>query len=604
MNAVDVRGVRVELHPSGADIVSDISFSLAPGEIAGLVGESGSGKTTIGTALLGHARRGARIVAGEVLLEGTDILTLGPSELRKVRGRVVSYVPQDPNASLNPALRIGEQLSEMLEVHHTGSNSAERRERIGRSLAEVKLPDDHGFLLRYPHQLSGGQQQRLGLAMAFILNPSLVVLDEPTTGLDVSTQAHVLSTVRALASEHKTAALYVTHDLAAVASIADRILVAYGGRLIEDGPTDRIFSEPGHPYTARLISASPDITHRRVLTPIPGAAPSPGTRPPGCSFRERCDFAEDVCGVEPTLVSITNGHAVRCSRITAVQGGSPVRLLEPRRVAARSDREVLGVEDLHVSYGPVSVLHGVSLAVHTNECLAIVGESGSGKTTLTRAVMGLVAPTRGKIRLDGATLSPRTDKRSAEARRRIQYIFQSPYNSLNPRRCVGDTLEAPIKHLFRLNREQRIERVELALKSVSLPESYLHRYPDQLSGGERQRVAIARALACEPDVLVCDEITSALDVSVQASIVALLEQLRVERDLAMIFVTHNLALVRTIADNVVVIERGVVVETGSAQSVLDSPQHAYTRSLLTDTPHLPTSREAQSCLLMAARSVL
>src|SRR6266852_2110480 len=319
--AIVVDQLRIVVRGTRRDIVDDISFEIAPGEVLGLVGESGSGKTTVGLALMGHARRGAEIAGGSVRLGDTDILRLGASDRRKIRGRVVSYVPQDPAAALNPALRIGTQLLEMLEEHRFGSSGGERRARVAEMMREVALPDEPGFLRRYPHELSGGQQQRIGLAMAFACRPRVIVLDEPTTGLDVTTQAHVLGTVRDLAAAHGVAALYVSHDLAVVGTLASQVAVMYSGRIVEIGPVLDLFRAAAHPYTERLIFSIPHLTGGRDLVGIADRAPAPGRRPPGCSFAPRCTFAQERCTVAlPELRPIAVGHRVRCVRAEEVRG--------------------------------------------------------------------------------------------------------------------------------------------------------------------------------------------------------------------------------------------------------------------------------------------
>ncbi|MDP9260154.1 MAG: ABC transporter ATP-binding protein, partial [Actinomycetota bacterium] len=321
--AVAVEGLRIVLRDTEIDIVDEVSFTIAPGEVLGLVGESGSGKTTVGLALLGHTRRGAAIGAGSIRVGDVDILTLSPAARRSVRGRVVSYVPQDPAASLNPALRIGTQLRETLEVHGFGSGSAEREARIAEVMREVALPDDKKYLRRYPHELSGGQQQRIGLAMAFACRPRLIVLDEPTTGLDVTTQAHVLGTVRELAAAHHVAALYVSHDLAVVGTLATRTAVMYAGRIVELGPTAELFANASHPYTRRLVQAIPHLSGRRDLVGIPGRAPSPGARPHGCAFAPRCTFVMDACRAdEPRLRELAPNLWVKCIRAEEVRASA------------------------------------------------------------------------------------------------------------------------------------------------------------------------------------------------------------------------------------------------------------------------------------------
>jgi peptide/nickel transport system ATP-binding protein len=590
MSALEVDGLRIEVERTGADIVDEISFSIEAGEILGLVGESGSGKSTVGLALLGHTRRGAKIAGGEIRVEGREILGLDEAALRALRGGTVSYVPQDPASALNPALRIRTQLEETLAAHgFPGSRS----ERMREMLEEVLLPHDDAFLRRYPHQLSGGQQQRVGLAMAFACRPRVIVLDEPTTGLDVTTQAHVLSTVRQLCSAHGVAALYVSHDLAVVATLANRVAVMYAGRIAEIGPERVLFHSSAHPYTRRLIEAIPEISGRHALEGIAGTAPRPGTRPAGCFFAPRCSFAEARCSVEvPAVSRVAANHEVRCHRWQEVLAAAA---RERRPAPARPDPEadtLIHVRGLDAFHGHRQVLFGIDLAVMPRQCVALVGESGSGKTTLARCIAGLHRNFTGELGLRGTPLVPGARARDRETRRELQYIFQSPYNSLNPRKTIGQIVGQPLRLFFDLDHGQMQDRVASTLERVRLSASVVPRYPHELSGGERQRVAIARALAAEPTVLVCDEVTSALDVSVQAAIIDLIAELQREMKLGLLFVTHNLALIRTIADEVAVMSAGRIVELGKVDDVLDAPQDRYTKALLADTPTMESALAA------------
>jgi peptide/nickel transport system ATP-binding protein len=590
--AVTVADLQIVIEANRMPVVTDISFEIAPGEVLGVVGESGSGKTTVGLALLGHARRGLAIAGGSVLLGGRDILALNDEQLRRLRGSVVSYVPQDPASSLNPALRVGLQLREVLEAHAGergggGAGRADHSARIAEMMREVALPDDPRFLRRYPHELSGGQQQRIGLAMAFANRPRLIVLDEPTTGLDVTTQAHVLSTIRELARLHDVAALYVSHDLAVVATLARRVAVMYAGRIVELATAEALFSSAGHPYTRRLIGAIPRLTGGRSLLGIPGHAASPGNRPPGCSFAPRCSMRIQQCEQEiPALRRVSADHLVRCIRAEEVLTQEQRRIGDPIDMPAAEDLAALRLDSVVASYGRLEVVHSVSLSLAAHECLALVGESGSGKTTIARAIAGLHRNWTGKITLGDVPLQASARRRDADTRRRIQYIFQNPYGSLNPRRTVGDIIEQPLRLFGTASGRDASRRVAEMLERVSLTASYAGRYPDQLSGGERQRVAIARALVCDPAVLICDEVTSALDVSVQAAIVELLGNLQRDLGLSMLFITHNLPLVRSIAQRVAVLHEGVIAEMGDAAQVLGTPGQPYTRQLISDTPSL------------------
>lgn len=581
---LQVTQLRVELRDQ-VDVLSGVSFSLDAGEIVGLVGESGSGKTTLATALLAHARRGARIVSGRVEVAGQALLELQGEALRQARGSLIGYVAQDPATALNPALRIGGLLRETLAVHQVRLNRAAQQQRIVETLRDVGLPDDPEFLRRFPHQLSGGQQQRVMLALAFVLRPRLIVLDEPTTALDVTTQAHILATLRRLCKSLGVAAVYVSHDLAVIKDLVDRVMVMYAGRLVEIASREALFSRPAHPYTRGLLAAIPDVAQRRDLLPIPGHAPAPGQRPGGCAFAPRCSRRRAECSAaEPTLRELRAQQQVACVEpyVQGVQLTPQVPLLAIDDVAPRP--ALLEINGLNLAYDR-QVLFDVSLRLLPGECLALVGESGSGKTSLARAVAGLGENAEGELLYAGQPLKLAARQRAAGLRHQIQYIFQNPYRALNPRQSVYQTLSAPLQHFFGIKGAPARERVEAVLKRVSLPASVADLYPHSLSGGERQRVAIARALICEPKLLICDEITSALDVSVQASILALLRQLQAQ-GLTLLFVTHDLGVVRAIADRVLVLKLGRVVEQGRVDEVLDRPQAAYTQTLLENSPTL------------------
>ena len=585
-----VEGLRIVLDPSGVDIDDEVTLVIRRGEVLGLVGESASGKTTVGTSLLDYQRRGAKIAEGLVEIDGQDILAMDPKALRGVRGGQISYVPQDSSASLNPALRIGTQLMEILEVHGFGSSAEEREARLAEMMAEVLLPSDRQFLRRYPHQLSGGQQQRVAIAMAFANRPKVIVLDEPTTALDVTTQAHVLDTVRDLTKSYGVAALYITHDLAVVSNLADRIAVMYAGRVVETGTRDELFDAGHHPYTRKLLASIPDISGERALRGIPGWAPRPGQRPSGCAFTPRCDWAVDKCGEEyPPIEDVSPGHRVRCWRFKEV-GAKPPETDIHLRDKSLSERaaelkQVISVRDVVAYYQHKETLHDINISLSERHCLSLVGESGSGKTTLARCIAGLHRhKIVGDIEFNGKPLARDARGRSRATRQAIQYIFQSPYSSLNPRKTIGQILSQPLKVFFSLSRDEMEDRMVKVLEQVALDSSLLSRYPDQLSGGERQRLAIARSLAAEPTVLICDEVTSWLDVSVQAAIIELLANLQRDMGLSMLFVTHNLALVRSISQEVAVMNEGCIVEYGDVDAVLEDPQADYTKKLLSDTP--------------------
>jgi peptide/nickel transport system ATP-binding protein len=590
--AVSVRGLSIVTADGRQRLIEDASFDVAPGEILGIVGESGSGKTTLGLALLHHCRRGLEIGGGSIRVSGRDLRAEDAKGLRQLRGRLVCYVPQDPATALNPALRIGTQLAECLDPEARRDPAT-----LMELLAAVKLPPDPKFLQAFPHQLSGGQLQRIAIAMAFANRPRLIVMDEPTTGLDVTTQAHVLNTVRQLCRQHDVAALYVSHDIAVVAAIAQRVAVVYAGRIVEIGATERVLQNPVHPYTRALIRAVPDIDDSTPVSGIPGRAPERGAEDSRCAFAPRCALAVDDCNrAVPALVAVAPGHEVRCLRPDMreeVWARTPV----PARAAETGRPSVLSARELRAFYGRIEVLHGISFDIAAGECVGLVGESGSGKTTLARCLAGLHGETAGLLGFQGEALPLDTRNRSAAMRQRIQYIFQNPYGSFNPRRSIGASLAMALGQFVRLPAAERRRKILLALDQVSLPASAADRYPRDLSGGQRQRAAIARALIADPDLLICDEITSALDVSVQAVITELLSELQRERGLAMLFVTHNLAVVRGIAQRVFVMQGGRLVEAGETDDVMREPQAEETKRLLRDAPRFSGGKpDASPCL--------
>lgn len=578
---LNVENLRIEL-ANGEDIVDSISFDLREGEILGLVGESGSGKSTIAAALLGHARTGAVITKGKITVDNVEILSLAEKELRKVRGNLVAHVSQDPATSLNPLLRVGKHIDELLSVHQPSLNKAQREQSALAVFSDVGLPATTEFLQRFPHQLSGGQQQRVQLALAFVLRPRLIVLDEPTTALDVTTQALVLKTIRQLCKVYGVAAVYVSHDLGVVQELVDKVIVLYAGRIVESAQINALFNNPAHPYTQGLLTAVPDISVRRSLQAIPGQAPSPGTRPTGCAFSSRCPLRNESCSKTPPLETISQDHYSACWNTGAGLAFSAQPEQAARKIESDSQK-LLTVSNLNAFYGPKQVVFDAEFSLTKGECLALVGESGSGKTTIARALAGIGENSTGNVFYSNQLLDFRARSRDPALRHQIQYIFQNPYRALNPRHTVGETLVTALQHFFSLTTQQAQVRAKEALKKVSLQEELFYSYPRELSGGERQRVAIARALVCEPELLICDEITSALDVSVQANILSLLRSLQNE-GLSLLFVTHDLGVVRALADSVVVLHQGQIVEHGQADKVLDHPTHEYTRTLISHSP--------------------
>ena len=538
-----------------ADVVDQVSFTVQPGHVLGLVGESGSGKTTVALALLGLVKRGLAIGGGKVLIDGQDILALSEHELQKLRGKTVAYVPQDPGSALNPVLKVGTQLREVFSIH--GGDA----ERLAQVMAEAGLEDPDPILASYPHQLSGGQQQRVALAMAFACRPRLIVLDEPTTGLDVTTQRRVLETIRELCRSYQVAAVYISHDLAVVAEIADHVAVMYAGRVGEVGPSREVFTTPAHPYTRGLLRAIPSLDGAHVLVGLAGQPPRPGNRPPGCFFQPRCEFAIPDCEKgQPPLVKVSeSGHSARCLRAVEVAGlGRAAEAREVRPAGPEAAAPLLDVHNLSATYGPQTVLRDVNFVVGGQQCVAVVGMSGSGKTTLARCLVGLHPTWGGDVFFAEKPLARGIRRRTDQQLRRMQYVSQNPYQSLNPRRTVGQIVEQPLAHFERLSADERYERVVKALTSAALRESFEDLYPDQLSGGERQRVAIARAVVGERHLLLADEPSGALD-SVNGEAVMRMVHEACKRGVAAVVVTHD-AQLASWADRVVFLRDGRVVD--------------------------------------------
>ena len=596
------------------DAVRDVDLVVPRGVTYGLVGESGSGKSTLALAALGALGGGGRMRAGRIELAGSDLSGMRPAELRAARRSLVRLVPQDPGASLNPSLTVGRQLEEGLAARGERRRGPAAR-RVHEALASVGLPDPERVAASYPHQLSGGMQQRVVIAMALAGEPELLVMDEPTTNLDVTTEATILDLVRELVRERGTSVLYVSHSLAVVAQLCRRVAVLYAGELVEDADVADLYGGAVHPYTHGLLASLPRLgqdRRERPLRPIDGRIPAPGERPEGCVFAPRCPVVEDACRAErpaltarAALVVGAGEHRARCLRAEAIAAGTldplpPALAPSAARDALDDDSEtVLDVTDLAkrfpVRRGLLEVLRrapqqqvravsSATLRVRRGRTLGLVGESGSGKSTIARCVIGLIEPSEGSVQLLGAALAPGVDARERAVLRRLQLVFQHSGEALNPYLSVGDNLRRPLRRLAGLRGEELERRVLTLLESVTLPPEYARRSPAELSGGEQQRVAIARAFASAPDLLVFDESVSGLDVSVQAAILALLTRLQDERDSAYVFISHDLAVVSYLADEVAVAYLGHLVETGPTRAVLEPPYHPYTEALLSAVP--------------------
>lgn len=564
-------------------VVGGATIQVRPGQITGLAGESGSGKTTACLTAIGYLPPGATLLGGDALLDGRSILGLGRAALRQVWATRISYVAQDAAAALNPARRIGGQLEEILTVN-LGLSREAARQRAVELLEAVRLPEPSAALRRYAHEFSGGQLQRIAIAMAIAPNPELIIFDEPTTGLDVTTYAEVISMLSGLIRDSQVAAIYISHDLALLASISDELVIFYAGEVVENGRTRELLRDPRHPYTRALLDALPSV--RRALQPrgIPGLPPGRVVHD-ACGFASRCPYVDARCWAEhPELRSIVPDRLVRCHR-TEQLGTLPSEaagLLE--RPRERSGAAVLQVEDLVCVYGRGSdrtvAVNCVSFEIREREVVALVGESGSGKSTIGRAIVGLFRPESGTIRWQGQPL-PSGSRRTRAQHREIQIIFQNPDSSLNPRHTVGQLVARAVA-LFRSDvpRASWPDVIAEALREVQLDPSLATRYPYQLSGGQKQRVAIARAFVARPRLVICDEVISGQDVSVQAAILELVRTMQREHETAILFISHDLAAVRSIAQYVYVLQGGHLQEQGPTEQLFEAPTAEYTRRLL------------------------
>ncbi|HWE09927.1 MAG TPA: ABC transporter ATP-binding protein [Solirubrobacteraceae bacterium] len=587
-------------------VVRDVSFHVARGESFGLVGESGCGKSTIALAIVRYLARNGRVSAGTIEIDGRDVLGLNQTELRRLRAEDVSMVYQEPGRALNPSILVGRQVAEVYEV--AGMDRQLAMGRAEEMLGKVRISDPKGVMGRYPHQLSGGMLQRVVIAMALASEPSLLILDEPTTALDATVEAEVLDLITGLRSEFNTSLLFISHNLAVIAKMCDRVGVLYAGEMVEEGPAADVFRSPRHPYTVGLLRSIPwrdpegGAAHgenggRPPLATIPGSLPAPGSVIEGCVFADRCGLADERCRTEaPPIYEIGGGRGSRCHYHERAQSVPLVAADagQPEPAGGRDDR---GGEPLlrlrsasktfHMGGQTVRGLYGVDLDVAAGETVGLVGESGSGKTTLARVAIGLTGPDQGsEVTLNGHPVAPVATKRSATDQKALQIVFQNPDSALNRRHSVRRLISRSLSKLGGYSGDRLQARLRSLVDSVRLPERYLPMRPAQLSGGLKQRVAIARAFAGDPRIVICDEPTSALDVSVQAAILNLLTDLQRRENVAYLFISHDLGVVRYLADRIVVLYLGRVMELGPAGAVFSSPHHPYTEALLSAVPTL------------------
>ncbi|MHB8628257.1 MAG: dipeptide ABC transporter ATP-binding protein [Aggregatilineales bacterium] len=619
--AIDNLTVSYRIGNSQRDVVRGVSLHVDARQVYGLVGESGSGKSTLALSVMRYLPANGRVTAGQITLAGESLLDKSVRDMRSIWGAKMNLVPQDPGGSLNPAMRIGAQLTEIGQ--RAGLSARDAQQRSLEWLAKVRIADGARIAKLYPHQLSGGMQQRVMIAMALSSVPQLLVLDEPTTNLDVTTEAAMLDLFRELIHEQGSATLYVTHNLGVVAQLCDRVAVLYSGEIMEDASVADLFAHPIHPYTTTLLNAIP-----RLGQPPPHAEMPVNQKPTTnvCVFSARCPFAIDLCRtVKPPLEQIAPGHSIKCHRWKEIVAGT---LQFPRNNTAESSRSlsgeaepdavplVMAADHVRKEYvaglsilarlqghpaPTVKAVDDVTLTIQRGQTVGLVGESGSGKTTLARCVIGLVERNSGKIEVLNVELSPGIHGRPAEALRRVQMVFQNPEESLNPYLTIGETLRRPLITLLHQKRAEADEKVRAMLRAVRLPDSYIERLPGELSGGEKQRIAIARAFITDPDLVICDEAVSALDVSVQAAILDLLMMLKSEQGTSYLFISHDLAVVGSIADMVAVMYLGLLFEVVPRAQLLTLPLHPYTEALLAaipvpdpKAPHAPIRLESDT----------
>ncbi|MEK6758699.1 MAG: ABC transporter ATP-binding protein [Deltaproteobacteria bacterium] len=607
---LEVRGLKTYLRTCAgvARAVDGISFEIPRGGTFALVGESGCGKSMTALSLIQLVPEPAGFIAGgEIILNGTDIIPLGESAKRRLRGNKVSMIFQEPMTSLNPVFTIGDQIIETIALHQ-GKRGAEARAAAIEMLRTVGLPDPETMFIEYPHRLSGGQRQRVMIAIALACRPDLLIADEPTTALDVTIQDQIIRLIKDLQADMGMAVLLITHNLALVYKNAETIGVMYAGRIVEMASTKDLFRNPMHPYTIALLRSIPVQEKRGLsLDTIQGSVPSATDYPQGCHFSGRCPREMSGCAaIDPELVERGPGHLVACHLHDAefMSGSHSRRIntesapLAPLTQRTAGDTPLLEVKGLKTYYpirkglfrktvGHFKAVDGIDLSIRKGMTLALVGESGCGKTTAGKSIIQLIRPTEGEIIFNGCDLARLSEKELKEYRSLVQIIFQDPYSSLNPRMTVRDAIEEGLRSLKpTMKKAERLAKTASALERVGLKPEMMHRYPHEFSGGQRQRIGIARALAVDPEFIVCDEAVSALDVSVQAQILNLLKSIQRDFGLSFLFITHDLGVVEYIADEVAVMLGGRIVETGTVDAIFTRPAHDYTKKLLASVPRL------------------
>jgi peptide/nickel transport system ATP-binding protein len=621
---LSVEGLTTEFATEDGSIqaIENVTFDLYPGETLGIVGESGSGKSVTARSIMHLLDANGRVANGSVRLHEHELTHLDGRELSGIRGTEIAMVFQDPMSSLTPVLTVGTQIVETLREHRDISKAA-AKERAIELLADVQIPNPDTVIESYPHQLSGGQRQRVLIAIAISCDPDVLIADEPTTALDVTIETQILDLLDELARSREMSVIQITHDLGVIAETTDRVAVMYAGRIVEQGSIEDVFVTPHHPYTAGLLRSIPRIADIEPEI-LAGNVPAPATRPQGCNFAPRCPHSTDDCLVDdPALEPVTEEEDV-CGEEHSTDGSrqraacirtDDIGILDPVPDAERADRPPQSADSASVLDGtdirkeftsatsfldsllpggdpPTKAVDGVDVEIREGETIGLVGESGSGKTTLGRLLVSLTERTDGTIRFEG---SPLTEVPEGELRSRVQFVFQDPNSSLNPRQTIGRILGFAVgKHTPKADRNQRIDEL---LGEVGLDPDTQYQYPHELSGGQKQRVGIARALAVDPDVIIADEPTSALDVSVQGQILELLEEIKRERGLSMLFISHDLSVIRNIADRVAVMYLGRIVEMGTTASLFENAQHPYTEALISAVPDPDPRVDAERIVL-------